>query len=141
VPYEEAVALVGEAALFSHKPSRGRKSNWRSRGVPWEIVGPLLVERYVKRSGEPAPVAPEGIEDIQRRTAEHLRRQSEYLAMIPRLMHEVAELRARLESAQAMPSVEERAGLPPELFARLPEPVRRAVQERARRPAKQRRAQ
>jgi hypothetical protein len=42
---EEASALFGAAVIRALGPSRQAYQQWKERGVPWEIVGPLFMAR------------------------------------------------------------------------------------------------
>jgi hypothetical protein len=49
VPLDEAIALAGSRArLFT---GVRRSMNWRARGVPWNVVGPILQERLAAEGG------------------------------------------------------------------------------------------
>lgn len=44
VPYDQAIALVGHRARLIVDVPKSTAANWRARGVPWNVVGPILAE-------------------------------------------------------------------------------------------------
>jgi len=45
VPYAEAVRLVGSEARLVADVARSTASNWKRRGVPWSVLGPMLAAK------------------------------------------------------------------------------------------------
>lgn len=109
VPFAEARDLVGDDALrragTSKKGNATAYSNWKNgRGVPWSVVGPILKQRALperQQSARSAP-APDGEDGALARLKtrpellDHLRRQTEFLALIPALAEQIDALRAEV---------------------------------------------
>lgn len=58
--WEYAITLVPERELRRIAASK----NWPARGVPWDVLGPMMVERYVLRA-IPERVLPDSQESSQ----------------------------------------------------------------------------
>lgn len=61
---EEAKALCSEPALRKLAGSRATYSNWNARGVPWEVVGPLILEQLSQASVAHSQFASHGGPDM-----------------------------------------------------------------------------
>lgn len=61
---DEALTVCGERALREHAGNSATYSNWRTRGVPWEVVGPLVVEQLSLSSVAHSQLARHGGPDM-----------------------------------------------------------------------------
>jgi hypothetical protein len=55
VPFEEAKSLAGGEARLRRGIKPSTFSNWKKLGVPWNVLGPILVERSASSAQEPQP--------------------------------------------------------------------------------------
>lgn len=89
MPRDEAERLTG-GGLRAHATTRAVWSNWGKRGVPWDIVGPILATKIADPS--PNELLPE--HDA------HLRRQREILGQFPALLAKVDDLTSKMGALQ-----------------------------------------
>jgi hypothetical protein len=52
--FSGAVSLVGETRL-RHGTRPSTFATWKTRGVPWNVLGPILLERIMAEKAEPRP--------------------------------------------------------------------------------------
>jgi len=46
VPYREAIALAGSEERLRTGANPSTAANWKRRGVPWDVLGPIVRERF-----------------------------------------------------------------------------------------------
>lgn len=51
VPYQRAVRWAGSRARLHAGQASNTVANWKHRGVPWGVLGPILVERLAAGNG------------------------------------------------------------------------------------------
>jgi hypothetical protein len=62
VPFETAIALAGSRARLLASVNRSTAANWPARGVPWNVLGPILREQLEANGGRTVvPRTPEAL--------------------------------------------------------------------------------